>query len=67
MLRTLLGIVASPLIFLALLLIGVLAALAHLAAMPALYLWELLLERNPWMGRASHKESAPTREGHHRR
>jgi len=47
MLRTLLCIVASPVIALAVLVFGLLAALAHLVVMPALYLWERRLERNP--------------------
>jgi hypothetical protein len=38
---------------LTLLIIGAFAALAHLVAMPALYLWELRLERGPWWGRAT--------------
>lgn len=46
MFRSLVCIVASPVIVLAMLIIGVLAALAHLVAMPALYLWEVRLERN---------------------
>lgn len=45
MLRTLLCIVASPFFVLALMAIGVLAALVHLVAMPALYFWEVRLER----------------------
>jgi len=39
--------VASPVIALAVLVFGLLAALAHLVVMPALYLWERRLERNP--------------------
>ncbi len=50
MLRTLLCVAASPVIALAVVAIGLLAALAHLIAMPALYLWERRLERFPLGG-----------------
>lgn len=69
MLRTLLCIGASPFIALAMLTVGVLAALVHLVAMPLLYLWELRLERRP-LGTAGGSASAPgasaTRAGQER-
>lgn len=49
MIKTLLGIAASPLIAIALFCIGLLSALAHLVALPALFLWERHLERHPPM------------------
>jgi hypothetical protein len=49
MIKTLLGIAASPLIAIALFCFGLLSAVAHLIALPALYLWERYLERHPSM------------------
>lgn len=49
MIKTLLGIAASPLIAIASFCIGLLSALAHLVALPALFLWERHLERHPPM------------------
>lgn len=47
MLKTLLGIAASPVIGIAMLCFGLLAALLHLLALPALFLWERHLEASP--------------------
>lgn len=52
MLKTLLGIAASPLIAVALFFIGLVSAAAHLVALPLLYLWERHLERKPPMPRS---------------
>lgn len=47
MLKTLLGIAASPVIAIAMFCFGLLFALLHLLALPALFLWERYLEKNP--------------------
>lgn len=47
MFRTVIGIMTSPLIAIALLCVGILAAVAHLFALPVPYLWEHYLERRP--------------------
>lgn len=49
MFKLLFGIAASPLIAIALFSVGLLSALAHLIALPALFLWERHLERHPPM------------------
>lgn len=49
MVKIILGIAASPLIALALFCVGLLSAIAHLIALPALFLWERHLERHPPM------------------
>lgn len=46
-LKTLLGIAASPVIAMAMFVSGWLIALLHLLALPALLLWERYLEANP--------------------
>lgn len=57
MIKTLLGIAASPLIAMVILCIGLLSAAAHLVALPALYLWERHLERRP-LGHAPEQEKS---------
>ncbi|SEK16828.1 hypothetical protein SAMN05216567_12140 [Variovorax sp. OK605] len=47
MLKTLFGIAASPVIAIAMFCFGLLFALLHLLALPALFLWERYLENNP--------------------
>lgn len=47
MIKTVLGIAASPLIAIAVVCVGLLCALAHLVALPALFLWERHIERHP--------------------
>lgn len=47
MVKTLLGIAASPVIAIAMLCCGMLLAVLHLLALPALFLWERYLEMSP--------------------
>jgi hypothetical protein len=47
MLKTLLGIAASPVIAIGMFCFGLLFALLHLLALPVLFLWERYLENNP--------------------
>ena len=53
MFRTIVGIATSPLIAVALLCVGMVTAVAHLFALPVLYLWERYLERKPVTGSKS--------------
>jgi hypothetical protein len=50
MFRTILGVAVSPLVAIALFIAGMLTAVAHLLALPGLYLWQRHLERNPFAG-----------------
>lgn len=56
--KTLLGIAASPLVATVLFCIGLLCAAAHLIALPALFLWERHLERRP-LAPAPEQENSP--------
>lgn len=44
---TVCGVIAFPFVATAMFVVGITCAVAHVAALPGLYLWEWYLERNP--------------------